>query len=116
MRVAVGEVTVVFSCPLSPAPLGFLLDLRGAQQNQRFSSGIHQQYRIMLKTHQGLPNSPTGTDSIDHLTPGAAGPLFFPSAQVGDERRAVTFTLMEASCWLSNRVNRDSVPFKKHYF
>lgn len=57
-----------------------------------------------------------GTDSTDHLTFGAAGPLFLLPAQVDDEMRAVTFTLMEASCWLSNRVNWDSEPFKKHYF
>lgn len=37
-------------------------------------------------------------------------------AQADDEMRPMTFTLMEASCRLSNSVNKDSVPFKKRYF
>lgn len=42
--------------------------------------------------------------------------VFYISTQSDDEMRPMTFTLMEVSCWLSNSVNKDSVPFKKHYF
>lgn len=105
-----------FLMPTVPCPAVFPATLERSSAKPKILirdfSAVHNHAENPLR----FTSFSQGPDSTDHLTFGAACPLFLLPAQVDDEMRAVTFTLMEASCWLSNRVNRDSEPFKKHYF